>query len=90
MKKNYAKNKLTESLDLPREIVMNVPVVKITGTSEVFVENHRGIIEYTDESLRLNTNSGIIRIGGRNFFIKEISQEEIIISGDIDTLEFIK
>lgn len=90
MKKNYVKSKITESLDLPREIVMNLPVIKITGTSEVYVENHKGIIEYTNDSLRLNTTSGIIRIGGSNFSIKEISQESIIISGDIDTLEFIK
>jgi sporulation protein YqfC len=90
MKKNYVKSKFAESLELPREIVMNVPVIKITGTSEVFVENHKGIIEYTNDSLRLSTASGIIRIGGRNFCIREISQEDIIISGDIDSLEFIK
>ena len=90
MKKNIVKSKITESLELPREIVMNVPVVRITGASEVFVENHKGIIEYTNESLRLNTSSGIIRIAGRNFCIKEISQEDIIISGEIDALEFVK
>lgn len=90
MKKNYVKGRFAESLELPREIVMNLPVIKITGKSEVFVENHKGIIEYTNDSLRLNTASGVIRIEGRNFYIREISQEDIIISGDIDTLEFIK
>lgn len=90
MKKNYIKSKFAESLELPREIVMNLTVIKITGTSEVTVENHKGIIEYTNDSLRLSTAAGIIHIRGSNFCIKEISQESINITGDIDTLEFIK
>lgn len=88
-KKVNIKARFSESLELPKEAVLGVPTVKITGTNEIYIENHKGILEYGNEYLRINSSLGIIKITGRNLQIKEISQEEILINGIIISLEFV-
>lgn len=78
---------ITEKLDLPADAALNMPKITITGNGEVFVENYRGIAEYTEQRVRLGTVSGIITITGENIGIKSIGTEEITLSGRIKTVE---
>lgn len=87
---NKLRRKISESLNLPEDVILDVPNIKIKGDSEVFIENHRGIIEYSKELLRLNSVLGIIKIKGENLQIKEINQEDILILGSIYLVEIIK
>jgi sporulation protein YqfC len=89
-KRVNVKNKISESLDLPKEVVLDVPNIKAVGDSEVTIENHKGIIEYSKDILRINSSLGIIKLSGENLQIKEISQEDISITGQIYSIEFIK
>lgn len=89
-KKSSIKHKLSESLDLPKDVILNIPNIKITGNTEIMIENHRGILEYSNEILRMNSGLGVIKIVGSNLQIKEVSQEDIQIQGLIDSVEFIK
>ncbi len=59
------------------------------GNLELHVSNHKGIIEYTNEILRINSNIGIIRIEGVNLELKTILSEEIIVTGNIEKIEII-
>ena len=45
-----------EILDLPADAVAGVFHAEITGNREMLVENHRGIIEYTDTEIKINTD----------------------------------
>jgi len=84
------KHKISEILELPKEIVMNVPKLTMVGNSDLVVENYKGIIEYSSERIRVNTGAGIIKLTGRRLIIREITSEDILISGDIASLEFLK
>lgn len=90
VKRNSIKHKISESLDLPKEIVMDIPNIKVIGDNEITIENHKGILEYSRELLRMNSVSGIIKISGQNLQIKEINQDDICINGQIFSIEFIK
>jgi sporulation protein YqfC len=84
------REKITELLELPKEIVLNIPRITMIGSSDMIVENYKGIIEYENERIRLNTGSGPIAVKGSKLEIREITSEDIIISGDIRSLEFYK
>ncbi len=84
------REKITELLELPKEIVLNIPRITMIGSSDMIVENYKGIIEYENNRIRLNTGSGPIAIKGSQLEIREITSEDIIISGDIKSLEFYK
>lgn len=89
IKKSNIKSRISDTLELPKEVTLNIPVLKITGKNDLFIENHKGIVEYSKEILRINSEIGIIKISGRDLLIKEISREEILIAGDVNTIEFI-
>ena len=39
-------NRIEKILEMPREVVSNVPKVSIYGSNEMIIENYRSIIEY--------------------------------------------
>ncbi len=84
------KQKVTEILELPKEIVLNMPKLTMLGNGDLIVENYKGILEFDDGVIRLNTASGVIKVTGANILIKEITLESIMIFGEIQSLEFIK
>jgi sporulation protein YqfC len=82
------KEKFTELLELPKELVLDIPKITVVGKGDMMIENYKGIIEYGSGRVRINTGIGTVKISGAGLFIKEITSEDIIISGGIQTLEF--
>ena len=87
--KKSAKEKFFEMLELPKELVLNRPKLTIIGNCDVMIENYKGVVEYGSDLLRIKTGSGGVKISGTGLLIREITSEDIIISGAIHTLEFI-
>jgi len=89
VKKSYRiRERISNTFELPKDIIMDVSKVIIIGTGQITVENHKGIVEYSEELIRVNTGSGIMKLCGRNLAIKTILQEEITITGEITNIEF--
>lgn len=84
------KEKVTEILELPKEVVLNVPRMTLVGNGNLVIENYKGIIEYDDKRVRINTGVGIVKIIGDRLVIKEITSEDIMIDGEIQIMEFLK
>ncbi len=55
----------------------------------MLVENHKGIIEYTPQRIRLNSTIGVIRVQGANMNLKNIAVDDIMVTGEIKTVEFL-
>ena len=73
-KSHKIREKISNTFELPKE--------------QITVENHKGIVEYSEELIRINTGSGIMKLCGRRLAIKTILQEEITITGEITGIEF--
>lgn len=82
------KSNVSEILELPKDIMLDLPKITLIGNLQLYIENHKGIIEYGNLRIRINTNAGILRVLGKNMVIKNIVTEEIIIVGEIESLEF--
>jgi sporulation protein YqfC len=89
-RKPKLREKIAEILELPKEIVLNMPKLVMLGNGDVIIENYKGIVEYGEGVVRVNTTSGIIKLIGTDMFIKEITSENIMIYGNILSLEFFK
>ena len=68
--------RLGQMCDLSRDVVAGLPVISMLGDCEVFIENYRGILEYSSEYLKVSTKIGNIRVSGSN-------QDEILLRGRI-------
>lgn len=86
--KEEIKNKVSDVLELPKDIILNLPKITLLGNITIFFENHKGIVEYESNIIKINTNVGIIAIMGENLIIKSIIADEIIIEGSISSLKF--
>lgn len=83
------KYNISEALELPKDITLDMPKIIMVGNVQLSITNHKGIIEYTQETLRVNSNIGVIKITGSNMKLKTILSEEIIVKGNIERIEII-
>jgi sporulation protein YqfC len=87
-KTKRVKQRLANILDIPKDVMLDLPKIVMVGNVQVFLENHSGIIEYTSNIIRAQTNVGEIRIEGNNLSLKNILPDEIVVEGIIYSLSF--
>lgn len=81
-------NKVDKLLELPKEVYSNEPKIVITGFDEIVIENFKGILEYEEFFVRINTFIGIININGYNLNLENLTNEDLRVKGKIESLEF--
>lgn len=89
MKKNNFR-KIDNILEMPKEIYTNEPKITIVGFNEMLIENYKGILEYEEYYVKVNTHIGIININGFNLKLEQMTGDDIKIIGDIDSMEIEK
>ncbi|HEX6972258.1 MAG TPA: sporulation protein YqfC [Limnochordia bacterium] len=78
---------LAGRLELPGEVLLDLPKVTLIGELQVLIENHRGVIEYTAERVRVATARGELAVVGRRLRIGSIFESELVIEGRIAGIE---
>lgn len=81
------RKRFNDILEIPKEIYTNIPNFIITGFEEMIIENYKGILEYEDYYVRVNTYIGIVNIHGINLRLEKMTEDNIKISGKIETIE---
>lgn len=81
--------RITDAANMPKDVMLGVPIVTLTGRLEVNMENHRGIIEYTDSLVRIKYKDGQIKLSGKSLEIAYYTNDEMKIIGHIDKIEFL-
>ena len=70
-------------LDLPGDVVAGLPRVEITGSRELRMENHKGILAYGPEEIHVSGGKLIIKIRGSNLELRAMNAGELLITGEI-------
>ena len=81
------KNRINEILEIPKEVYSNIPNFIITGFEEMIIENYKGILEYEDFYVRINTSIGIVNINGINLKLEKMTEDNIKIIGKIESID---
>lgn len=85
-KHGNGKRRIDKWLEMPTEIVSSVPKFTIIGFDEILIENYKGILEYEEIYIRINTHIGIVNINGFNLNLEQISGDDILVTGKIDSI----
>ncbi|MGI6036726.1 MAG: sporulation protein YqfC [Limnochordia bacterium] len=80
--------RLTEALELPKDVALDLPRTTIMGDLQLAVENHKGIVEYSPEEIRIAFHEGQMVICGEGLTLTTLYREEIIIDGRINAIYF--
>ena len=76
MEKEQIREKLASAASMPKDVVLGASVITMLGRNEVSIENYRGIIEYTDTLIRVQTKSGQIRLTGKRLQVEYYTNDE--------------
>ena len=87
MKKNQ-KEKIINSLELPKDLMLGAAIVTATGRHEVLISNYKGILEYEDSFIKIQTKNCRILISGSHLAIDYYTNEEMKITGFLDTIQY--
>ena len=53
---NRGKEVIVEKLDLPKDVLLDVPKIIVIGRNEVTIENHKGIMLFEREKIKKELN----------------------------------
>ncbi|MCI9063397.1 MAG: sporulation protein YqfC [Clostridia bacterium] len=80
-------NKINDMLEIPKEVYSNEPKLTITGFNEMIIENYKGILEYEDYFIKINTYIGCININGFNLNLEKMTEDNIRITGKLESFD---
>lgn len=87
--KRKVKRQFSEALELPGDVVLDLPKIIMVGNIQLFIENHRGIIEYAPEKVRISVGEGEVAVSGENLMLRNILPDELCVEGKILSLSFL-
>lgn len=78
---------MDKMLEIPKEVYSNIPKLSVTGFEEMVIENYKGILEYEEFFVRISTHIGIININGYNLNLETMTNDDIKVTGKIESIE---
>lgn len=86
--KQPIKRKIAKTLELPEDMLCDIPRFILCDNRELQVENYKGILSYEETEIKLGGKAYKIRITGKELKITVITDEYIVIDGVISSLNF--
>lgn len=83
------KEMILDSLKLPKDICMGALKVTMTGNREAWIENYRGILEYTEQMILLQGKTCQACFEGTRLTIDYYTNEDMKISGCITCIRYL-
>jgi len=88
MRKNTKWQRLAGMLEIPQDIVLDLPRITMLGNQQLLVENHKGIIEYTPSLVRIKLNKGELLVAGQNLMLGNLQIEQILVEGTVGEIKY--
>lgn len=81
-------SEINDRIELPSGILSGGVHIELNSNREMLIDGKCSIMEYTDETVILNTQNGILKIAGAHLDILSMSRTSAVISGKIISLQF--
>lgn len=82
------REKMVTNLELPKDLMLGAAILTVTGRTEALISNYKGILEYEDSFIRVQTKNCRIRISGAHLAIDYYTNEEMKITGYIENIQY--
>ena len=87
--KEKIRDKITNILEIPKEVIGDTLKISVIDNSYVLIEGSSKILDYYDHYIKLKTNKYNLTIDGKNLNIQEISDSDLIITGNVLNISYI-
>jgi sporulation protein YqfC len=75
-------------LEIPQDLVLDLPRITMLGNKQLLVENHKGIIEYTPSLVRIKLSQGELFIHGEDLMLGNLQADQILIEGLVQEVKY--
>lgn len=82
-KKDRMKKKVVDLLDLPPDVVLDLPRVTLIGSIQLYIENHKGISLYEKNKICISVLNGELIVQGEDLHLRTVYNDDIYIEGTI-------
>ena len=84
------KKKPSEKPRIPLpEAINNEPKIEMLGNREIIVDGSKGVVEYGENLIKLNTGEYVLSVLGDELVIKSFDGSVAVISGKIAEITFV-
>lgn len=77
-----------DRFSIPADALTNIFHLELLGDRELYLENHKGIVEYSENEILLRGDNRMIRICGSGLNLCAMNDAELRISGTVDSISF--
>jgi len=81
-------DRFCEYAGVPKETVMDLAKLSFAENRELYIENHKGINMYSEDTLKIRTKNCIINIKGTDFKITYINTFDALVRGIFFSITF--
>lgn len=79
---------IADALSLPKDIVMEASVLHVIGQYEIYIENYKNIIEFNEDTIKIQARNSKIVITGKHLHIEYFNNSDMKIKGRINEISF--
>ena len=83
-------SKIDKILGIPDDISSDAPKITILSFEKMLIENYKCVLEYQDFFIRIKMSTGLININGYQMTMNEMTKDDIIVTGTIESVDFEK
>ena len=87
--RDEANHSVIDTLELPKDLLMGLPIISMEGNRSMCIMNHRGLVCYKNDKIIVATRSGSIQITGRELNIPEFTGDVVEIRGCLEGIVFL-
>lgn len=81
---------MTKTIELPADVLMDLPRITLVGQIHIYIENHKGLLAFSDTEIRVLLKQGQMLIRGEGLVIKVILPEELVLEGKINQVLYLE
>lgn len=82
--------KIADVADLETEPLPGEPVIEIGGTQRLLIEQHQGVLQYSQENIVVKVHFGTVHVIGKDLEIEHMTRDRLLIGGTLTGVELIR
>ena len=82
-------DRVVDQFDLPGEVLGDLPRVTLLGGRRVLVENHKGLLDYGTEEIRIAGKRLTVLVAGDGLKLCAMNPRALLITGDVFRVELV-
>lgn len=83
MKYKRFKRKVLDLLDLPPDSDQCKTRITMVGNTDLLIEGHAGVLQYSDKLIRFLTKESVLRVEGTELILRQLSADRAYVCGAV-------